>query len=56
VLGDPAAEDHRDLVWLANGSIGVEQTFAKVIERGAALEDKIVAVLCPSAICCRVLF
>jgi hypothetical protein len=41
-LVDPAAEDHRDLVWLADGAIGIEQTFAKVIERGAALEDKIV--------------
>ena len=45
MLVDPAAEDHRDLVWLPNGSIGIEQTFAKVIECGATLEDKIVAVL-----------
>ena len=45
LLGDLATEDDRDLVRLADGSIGVEQTFAEIVQRGAAAEDEVVAVL-----------
>jgi hypothetical protein len=45
MLGDFAPEDRRDLVRLADRSIGVEQAFAKFVERGAAPEDQVVAVL-----------
>jgi hypothetical protein len=45
MLGDLATEDDGDLVRLADGSIGVEQTFAEIVQRGAAAEDEVVAVL-----------
>ena len=45
MLGDLAAKDHRDLLRLSDGSIGVEQTFAEIVQRGAAAEDEVVAVL-----------
>jgi hypothetical protein len=45
MLSDLATEDDGDLVRLADGSIGVEQTFAEIIQRGAATEDEVVAVL-----------
>src|SRR5271166_5725260 len=44
-LADLAAEDGRDLVWLADGAIGVEEPFAESVEGGAAMEDEIVAEL-----------
>jgi len=34
-LGDLVAEDRGDLVWLADGPIGVEEPFAELVERGA---------------------
>ena len=45
MLGDLATEDDGDLVRLADGSIGVEQTFAELVQRGAATEDQVVAEL-----------
>ena len=44
-LGGFAAEDGRDLVWLADGAIGVEEPLAESVEGGAAMEDEIVAEL-----------
>ena len=44
-LADLAAEDRRDLVRLADGAIGVEEPRAEPVERGAAMEDEIVAEL-----------
>jgi hypothetical protein len=44
-LGDPAAEDRRNLVWLTDGAIGVEEPLAEPVERGAAIEDEVVAKL-----------
>jgi acyl-CoA synthetase (AMP-forming)/AMP-acid ligase II len=39
-LGDLVAEDRGDLVWLADGPIGVEEPFAELVERGATMEDE----------------
>jgi 3-hydroxybutyryl-CoA dehydratase len=33
VLGDFAAKNDGDLVWLSDGSIGVKQTFAEIVQR-----------------------
>ena len=43
LLGDLAAEDDGDLVRLADGSVGVEQPLAQLVERGAAMKDQVVA-------------
>jgi hypothetical protein len=43
VLGDPAAKDHCDLIRLSDGSIGIEQTLAKLVQGRAATEDEVVA-------------
>ena len=43
LFGDLAAEDDGDLVRLADGPVGVEQTFPQFVERGAATKDQIVA-------------
>src|SRR4029077_721106 len=45
VLGDFAAKNDGDLVWLSDGSIGVKQTFAEIVQRRTATEDEVVAVL-----------
>jgi len=34
-FGDFAAEDHRDLVRLPDGAVGIQQALAQVVERGA---------------------
>ena len=44
-LGDLAAEDRGDLVRLADGPVGVEEPLAELVERGAAMEDEVVAEL-----------
>ena len=44
-LADLAAEDRRDLVWLADGAIGVGEPLAEPVEGGAAIEDEVVAEL-----------
>ena len=45
VLGDFAAKNDGDLVRLSDGSIGVKQTFAEIVQRRTATEDEVVAVL-----------
>jgi hypothetical protein len=39
LLGNPATKDHRDLLWLPDRSIGVEQTLTKVVQGRATAED-----------------
>src|SRR4030088_1598245 len=43
MLGDLAAKDHRDLLRLSDGSIGVEQTLAELVQDCATAEDEVVA-------------
>src|SRR4030088_2368485 len=43
MLGDLAAKDHRDLLRLSDGSIGVEQTLAELVQGRATAEDEVVA-------------
>jgi hypothetical protein len=43
--GDPAPEDHRELVGLADGAIGVQPPLAKFVESGPPVKDQVVAVL-----------
>jgi hypothetical protein len=45
MLADLAAEDDGDLVRLADGAVGVEQTLTQLVERGAPVKDQVVAVL-----------
>jgi len=42
-LADPAAEDRRDLVRLFDGSIGVDEPLAELVEGSAAMKDEVVA-------------
>lgn len=44
-LGDLATKDHREFRRLPNGPIGVEQPIAERVESGAAVEDRVGAVL-----------
>jgi hypothetical protein len=41
LFGDLATEDDRDLVRLADGTVGVEQTLAQLVERGAPAKIKL---------------
>src|SRR5437870_3702690 len=43
MLGDLAAKDHRDLLRLSDGSIGVEQTLTELVQGRAPAEDEVVA-------------
>jgi hypothetical protein len=43
VLGNLAAKDHCDLVRPSDGSIGIEQTLANLVQGRAATEDEVVA-------------
>jgi hypothetical protein len=52
-LGDFAAEDRGEFCGLSDRAVGVEEAFAKRVERGAALKDQVVAVMCPLRICAR---
>jgi hypothetical protein len=45
VFGDLAAKNDGNLVRLSDGSIGVKQTFAEIVQRHTATEDEVVAVL-----------
>ena len=40
---DLATEDHGDLVGLADCSIGVQQSFAELVQRRTAMKDEVVA-------------
>src|SRR6266566_7528671 len=42
---DLAAEDHRDLLRLADGAVGIQQPLAQGIEGGPPMEDQVVAIL-----------
>jgi hypothetical protein len=43
VFGELATKDNRDLVGLADGAVGVEQTLAQLVEGGPPTKDQIVA-------------
>jgi hypothetical protein len=43
-VGELATEDGGDLIGLADGAIGIEQSLAETVQGGTAAEDKIVAV------------
>jgi hypothetical protein len=43
--GDLAAQDHRELVGLTDGAIGVQQALAQFVESGPPVKDQVVAVL-----------
>src|SRR6266576_1988912 len=43
MLGDLAAKDHRDLLRLSDGSIGVEQTLTELVQGRTTAEDEVVA-------------
>src|SRR3979411_3393189 len=43
MLGDLAAKDHRDLLRLSDGSIGVRQAVAELVQGRATAEDEVVA-------------
>ena len=45
MLADSAAKDDGDLVRLSDGSVGVKQSLAEVIQRRPATEDEVVAKL-----------
>ena len=45
LLGHLASKDGGDLVGLADGAVGIQQTFAESIQSGATMEDEVVAVL-----------
>jgi hypothetical protein len=45
VLGDLTTEDRGDLVRLADGAVGIQQSLAQLIQCGAPLKDQVVAVL-----------
>ena len=47
LLGDLATEDDGDLVWLADGAVGVEQALAELVECGASIKDQVVAEFDP---------
>lgn len=44
-LSNFAAENDRDLVRLANGAVGIQQSLAQFIEGRAAMEDEVIAIL-----------
>ena len=43
LLGDLTTEDDGDLVRLADGAVGVEQTLAQLVERSPPMKDQVVA-------------
>ncbi len=45
LLGHLASEDGRDLVGLADGAVGIQETLAELVQSGAPMEDQVVAVL-----------
>ena len=45
LLGHLASEDGGDLIGLADGAVGIQQTFAESIQSRATMEDEVVAVL-----------
>jgi hypothetical protein len=45
VCRDPSAEDHRDLVRVTDRAVQVEEAFVQAVQRRAALEDQVGAIL-----------
>jgi hypothetical protein len=45
LLGHLTSKDGRDLVGLADGAVGIQQTLAESIQSGATMEDEVIAVL-----------
>ena len=41
--GDLSSEDHRDLVRLSDGSIGIQETFPHLVQCGATAQDEVIA-------------
>ena len=46
VLGDLATEDRGDLVGLADGAVGIQQSLVEAIECGAPVKDQVIGILC----------
>jgi hypothetical protein len=44
LLGDLATEDHGDLLGLADGTIGIQQSLAELIQCGSPMEDQVVTI------------
>ncbi|HEX8711459.1 MAG TPA: hypothetical protein VF730_06265, partial [Terracidiphilus sp.] len=44
-LSNFAAENDRDLVRLANGAVGIQQSLAQFIQCSSAMEDEVIAIL-----------
>ncbi|MGA8620160.1 MAG: hypothetical protein WB660_16760, partial [Candidatus Sulfotelmatobacter sp.] len=49
-MGDLAAKDQGDLVGLPDGAVGIEESL-EGIEGNAAMENEIIAIMCPPQIC-----
>jgi hypothetical protein len=44
ILGDLAAEDGGDLVGLADGAIGIQESLVQLIQCGAPVKDQVVTI------------
>ena len=44
VLGDPAIKDRGDLVGLADGAVGIQQSLTQFIQCGAPVKDQVVTI------------
>ena len=44
LLGDLATEDHGDLLGLADGTIGIQQSLAELIQCGSPVKDQVVTI------------
>ena len=44
LLGDLATEDHGDLLGLADGPIGIQQSLAELIQCGSPMKDQVVTI------------
>jgi hypothetical protein len=44
-LGDPATKDRGDLVGLADGAVGIQQSLTQFIQCGAPVKDQVVTIL-----------
>ena len=45
VLGDLTTEDGGDLVGLADGAVGIQESLVQLIQCGAPVKDEVVAIL-----------
>ena len=44
VLGNLAAEDGGDLLWLADGAVGIQESLVQLIQCGPAMKNEVVAI------------